>query len=292
MEGKRMKRVAVLGGTGMAGHVVATYLEEQGHDVYIISRSAPTGKKSQPIEATDFTALEQWLRRVGPDVVINCIGILQKQADAQPHLAVLINAYLPRWMENMYRNTDTRIIHLSTDCVFSGRRGSYTEKDKPDGDTMYDRSKALGEIDNDKDLTFRMSIIGPDCNEKGTGLFHWFMGQTGEIRGYSRAIWNGITTIHLARAIDSAIQQNLTGLYQLVCKEPIDKYHLLLLFQQTFHTSNVRIVPFDGFAVDKSLVNTRTDFAFDVEPYPKQVREMYDWIHVHRSLYGERYFQA
>ncbi len=287
-----MKRVAVLGGTGMAGHVVATYLEEQGYDVFITSRSASTGLKSQPIDATDFPALEQWLRGVKPDVVVNCIGILQKQADAQPHLAIQINAYLPRWMENMFRNTDTRIIHLSTDCVFSGRRGGYAEKDDPDGNSIYDRSKALGEINNDKDLTFRMSIIGPDRNEQGTGLFHWFMGQTGEISGYSHAIWNGVTTIHLARAIDSAIQQNLTGLYHLVCKEPIDKYHLLQLFKKAFPKNNIHVIPFDGYVVDKSLVNTRTDFAFNVELYPKQVREMYDWIHAHRSLYGERYFQV
>ena len=291
MEGKRMKRVAVLGGTGMAGHVVAAYLEEQGYDVYITSRSAPAGPKSQPVEATDFTALELWLRTVKPDVIVNCIGILQKLSDEQPHLAILINSYLPRWLENMYCNTDTRIIHLSTDCVFSGLRGGYTEKETPDGITMYDRSKALGEIDNVKDLTFRMSIIGPDYSGLGTGLFHWFIVQTGEINGYSRAIWNGVTTIHLARAIDAAIRQKLTGLYQLVYKEPIDKYHLLLLFQQTFHKNDVRIVPYDSFVVNKSLINTRTDFEFIVESYPEQVQEMYDWIHSHKSLYGERYFK-
>ncbi len=285
-----MKRILVLGGTGMAGHVVSTYLEEKGYDVYITSKSAPVSQKSQPVDVTDFVALEKWISSVNPDVIVNCIGILQKQADDYPHLAILINSYLPHWLENAYRSTDTKIIHLSTDCVFSGRRGSYTENDEPDGATMYDRSKALGEINNNKDLTFRMSIIGPDRHDGGTGLLHWFMGQTGEINGYSQVYWNGVTTIHLADAIDEAIKQNLCGLYQLTPKEPINKYHLLLLFQDIFGKTDVQIKPFDGVILNKTLINTRLDFNFRIKTYEEQVRDMKDWVYNHKSLYGSRYF--
>lgn len=285
-----MKRVLVLGGTGMAGHVVSTYLEEQGYDVYIASKSAPVSQKSQPVEVTDFDALETCMNSVKPDVIINCVGILQKQANAFPHKAILINSYLPHWLENAYKDTDTKVIHLSTDCVFSGSRGSYTEKDEPDGATMYDRSKALGEIKNDKDLTFRMSIIGPDRHEGGTGLFHWFMGQTGEINGYSKVYWNGVTTIHLAQAIDEAIKQGLSGLYQLTPKEPIDKYHLLILFQKYFGKTDVAIKPYNGVTLNKTLVNTRTDFWFRLKMYPDQISEMKDWVYAHKSFYGDRYF--
>ena len=285
-----MKRVLVLGGTGMAGHVVSTYLQEQGYDVYTTSRSASSSPMSRAIDVTDFRALEDWMISIKPDVVVNCIGILQKQAEEAPHLAILVNSYLPHWLENKFRHTDTRIIHLSTDCVFSGMRGSYLETDEPDGTTMYDRTKALGELRNEKDLTFRMSIIGPDQHESGTGLFHWFMGQTGEIKGYSEVIWNGVTTIHLAQAIDAAIKQGLTGIYQLTPNEPINKYDLLKLFQQVFDKSDVSIVPFAGVALNKTLVNTRRDFDFRLKPYPEQIRDMRDWVDTHKDMYDKRYF--
>ena len=287
-----MKRVLVLGSTGMAGHVISTYLEERGYDVYTTSRSASSSPKSRAIDVTDFQALEAWMKCLELDVIVNCIGILQKQADESPHLAILVNAYLPHWLEHTYQGTNTKIIHLSTDCVFSGRRGLYRETDEPDGPTMYDRSKALGEIHNSKDLTFRMSIIGPDRNEKGTGLFHWFMGQTGETNGYSEVYWNGVTTIHLAQAIDAAIQQGLTGLYQLTPKEPINKYDLLLLFQQVFGKTDVKIKPLSSVSLNKTLLNTRTDFAFQLKSYPEQVRDMKDWVDSHKDMYGKRYFPA
>ena len=289
MEGKRMKRIAVLGSTGMAGHVVATYLSEHGYDVYRASRSEQDGAKSKRLPAGDFALLESWLDEIRPEVVINCIGILQRQAEAKPDLAILLNSYLPHWLANRFRDTGTKIIHLSTDCVFSGKRGGYTEADEPDGATIYDRSKALGEIHNNKDLTFRMSIIGPDRHERGTGLFHWFMAQHGETLGYTNVIWNGITTIELARAIDMAIRQDIYGLYHLTPEESIDKYHLLLLFQEAFQKMNVSIRPFDGISSDKTLINTRSDFSFEIHPYPQQIAEMHEWIIKHQELYGERY---
>src|SRR5699024_1115052 len=107
----------------------------------------------------------------------------------------------------------TKIIHMSTDCVFSGKIGNYKEDSLRDGETFYDRSKALGELDNQKDLTFRNSIIGPDINENGIGLFNWFMKQEGSINGYSKAIWTGVTTLTLAKAMDSALKEDLVGIY-------------------------------------------------------------------------------
>ena len=150
---------------------------------------------------------------------------------------------------------------------------------------MYDRSKALGEIVNGKDLTFRMSIIGPDIDPEGTGLLNWFLRQTGDIQGYSRTIWNGVTTLELARAIDAALRTSLTGLYQLVCPQPIDKYSLLCLFHEAFPNEGLHIHKVDGPALDKSLINTRTDFDFPVSPYPQQIAMMRDWIQAHPLLY-------
>jgi len=280
-----MKRVAILGGTGMAGNVAVNYLSEQGYDVHFTALNAPNTDKSKALDATDIPALSSWLDSVEPDVVFNCIGLLVKESDARADIAILLNSYLPRYLEQKYTASRVKIIHLSTDCVFSGSRGCYTETDIPDGETVYDRTKILGEIDNDKDLTFRMSIIGPDQNESGVGLFNWFMSQRGKIRGFTKAMWTGVTTIELARAVDAAIKQDLTGLYHLVPDKSIDKYSLLLLLRDGFGRTDIEIEPHDEFAVDKSLVNTRKDFDFEVRDYPQQVKDMYEWIKKYKDLY-------
>lgn len=280
-----MNRIAVLGSTGMAGHVVAQYLEERGHLVYRTSRSETNTDTRAAIDAADFETLGAWLDRAAPEVVVNCVGVLQRSCEERGDLAVLLNAYLPHWLERRYQGTVVKVIHLSTDCVFSGERGGYREDDLPDGRTMYDRSKSLGEICNSKDLTFRMSIVGPDIDPEGTGLFNWFMGQRGPIQGYSKAIWNGVTTIELARAIDAALIDNLAGVYHLVQPVPIDKCSLLELFAEAFPRSCVSIRRVEGIRTDKSLINTREDFAFTVKSYEAQIRDMYCWVQEHREFY-------
>ena len=280
-----MKRIVVMGSTGMAGHVISLYLEEHGYDIYRTSRSEKVGEKSAAFNVSDFPALECWLDSVKPEVVVNCIGLLQRDAQEHPDKAIWLNSYLPKYLESKYKKTSTKLVHLSTDCVFSGSRGRYEENDLPDGSTIYDRTKAFGEVNNDKDLTFRMSIIGPDVDFEGTGLFNWFMKQSGSISGYGKAIWNGVTTIELARGIDAAIKQNLCGLYHLVPEKHIDKYNLLLLFQKSFSKSDIEICYKDNVVLDKSLVNTRTDFNFLVKEYPEQIEDMKAWIEAHWHLY-------
>lgn len=277
--------VVVLGSTGMAGHLVAQYLQEQGYHVFRASRSEKDSILSAKIDVRDTTFLKTWLDDVQPNVIVNCIGLLQKACDARPDLAVLVNAYFPHWLEHVYAGTGTKVIHLSTDCVFSGDRGGYREDDLPDGRIMYDRSKALGELQNDKDLTFRMSIIGPDIDPEGTGLFNWFMQQHGEIQGFGETFWNGVTTVELARAIDAAIRNGLCGLYQLVPTGKVDKCSLLELIQDTFGLEGIHINRVAGPRMDKSLVNTRTDFPFTVQPYEKQIADMSGWVLSHHSLY-------
>ena len=283
------QRIAILGGTGMAGHVMVAYLEEQGFDVFYTARSASNSRSSKSINAEDIQTLMSWLDCVKPDVVVNCLGILQKESEARPDKSILLNSFLPRYVEQKYRYTNIKFIHLSTDCVFSGKRGKYLEVDTPDGETIYDRTKALGEVVNNKDLTFRMSIIGPDCNERGTGLFNWFMKQQGIVYGFSKAIWNGVTTIELSRAVVEAIRQDLSGLYHLVASEPVDKHNLLLLFKEIFEREDIEIKPEDSFVVDKTLVNTRIDFNFMVQTYPQQINNMKMWVDKHAERY-KHYF--
>lgn len=278
-------RVVVLGSTGMAGHVIAQYLEEHGNEIFRISRSEQPGEHSASIDVTDFAALSAYLDQVKPDGVINCIGLLQKACETRFDLGVLINSYLPHWLEQKYANTAVKVIHLSTDCVFSGTAGGYYENSLPDGTTPYDRTKALGEINNGKDLTFRMSIIGPDIDPEGTGLFNWFMKQTGKINGFGKVYWNGITTIELARAIDGALREQIAGLYHLVPVQGIDKCSLLTLFQKSFGKRDVTICRIEEPVVDKTLVNTRKDFDFVVRDYTTQVEDMRAWVERHCALY-------
>lgn len=278
-------QVLVLGAGGMAGHVIATHLSEKGYDVSTVSARNKLNESTTLIDVTDQDALEHYLSINSFDAIINCIGVLVQQSEDRQDLATYLNAYLPHYLEHRYRNTPTRIIHLSTDCVFSGKNAPYNESSIYDGEIFYDRSKALGELKNDKDLTFRMSIIGPDMQEKGIGLFNWFMSQKGEIQGYETAIWSGVTTITLARAIQEALQQNLTGLYHLVPDTSISKYNLLLLFKDQFTRQNLTITPTSSVSLDKTLINTRDDFNFTVPDYQNMIIEMRDWINSHKDLY-------
>lgn len=279
-------KILVLGASGMAGHVVSQYLREHGHDVQTLSSKTPFDESSHIVDATNKTALVNFLEKNTFDVVINCVGVLVKASEERKDLASYLNGYLPHFLEYRYKDTPTKIIHLSTDCVFSGHNAPYKEDSPFDGSTFYDRSKALGEIVNDKDLTFRMSIIGPDMQENGIGLFNWFMSQTGDVSGFTKAMWNGITTIELAKGIDRAINQDLTGLYHLVSDENISKFDLLGVFKEVFEKSDVQINPSNQLSVDKTLINTRTDFDFNIPDYHTMIKEMKDWIMSHKEFYN------
>lgn len=278
-------KVLVLGAGGMAGHVVATYLQEEGYSVDTVSARNKLNSKTKLIDVTDTNLLKSFLQKNNYDIVINCIGLLVKQSDEHKDLAVYLNAFLPHLLEEFYKNSKTKIIHLSTDCVFSGKNAPYNETSWYDGDLFYDRSKALGEIVNNKDLTFRMSIIGPDMQQNGVGLFNWFYAQTGTINGYAKAMWTGVTTIELAKAIKTAIEQDLTGLYHLVPNTNISKYDLLKLFVKVFKRDDIKVVPSDNVLQDKTLINTRTDFKFSVLNYEQMLVEMREWINNHHNFY-------
>lgn len=280
------KKILVLGSTGMAGHVITTFFEEtERYEVHNLAHRYPLNERSVLLDVTDFTEFDKYLDDLLPDVIINCIGVLNQFAENYQDKAILLNSYLPHFLQQKYRDIDTKVIHLSTDCVFSGKSGSYTETAFRDGDTFYDRTKALGEIYDNCNLTFRTSIIGPDINPDGIGLFHWFMNAHGAINGYANAIWTGITTIELAKAIDKAIATDLSGLYHLVPNRPINKYDLLLLFQKTFQRQAINIQRYESQYLDKSLVNTRTDFHYTIPTYQAMIAAMKDWIVRHPVLY-------
>lgn len=282
-------KILVLGGSGMAGHVISIYFYEKGHDVTAFSRSKLSYCNNINGDATDFKLLQKIIEEGNYNAVINAIGLLNENAENNKSFAVLLNSYLPHFLSYITKDMNTRIIHMSTDCVFSGKTGRYSEDSFRDGETFYDRTKALGELENCKDLTFRNSIIGPDRNQSGIGLFNWFMKQEGQINGYTKAIWTGVTTITLAKAMEQALKENLTGIYHLVNNETISKYELLNLFNKHMRNEEIVILPNDKVSVDKSLLNNRTDFSFKVPSYKEMIIEMKEWIKNHQQLYPHYY---
>jgi dTDP-4-dehydrorhamnose reductase len=288
-EGVRMK-LLILGATGMAGHVIAIYLKEQGHEVTALTRRDFPYTDNIIADVSDLPLVTETVKKGEYDAVINCIGILNQYAEENKHQAVFLNSYLPHYLSNITKDFKTRIIHMSTDCVFSGKDGNYKENSLRDGESFYDRSKALGELENSKDLTFRNSIIGPDINQNGIGLFNWFIKQDGEINGFTKAIWTGVTTLTLAKAMERALEENLTGLYNLVNNKSISKFDLLQLFNKHMKNTSIDISPNETVKVDKSLINNRNDFSFVVPSYEQMVIEMREWIRNHKELY-KHYFR-
>lgn len=275
----------ILGATGMAGHTISLYLHEKGHDVTAFSTRPFPYCKNINGDAMDKAFIISMLIDGDYDVIINCIGVLNQDCDREPSKAVYLNSYLPHLIADTLRNTNTRFIHMSTDCVFSGKLGNYSENSFRDGEIFYDRTKALGEVEDENNLTFRNSIIGPDMKENGIGLFNWFMKQDGTINGYTKAIWTGVTTLTLAKAMERASIENLTGIYNLVNNESINKFDLIGLFNKHMRDGEVTILPSDTVNLNKSLINSRKDFSFKVSSYEQMVIEMKEWVYNHKKLY-------
>ena len=280
-------KILVLGSTGMLGHVVSQYFFEKGCGVIKTTR-----KNDDPLYfdvEKNINQLEKIIESTKPDVVINCIGILNQKAEDNKTLAVIANSLLPHYIDQLSEKYSFKFIHISTDCVFSGNTGSYTEDSFQDATSFYGRSKALGEINNNRSVTLRTSIVGPDINENGIGLFNWFMKQTGEVQGFTNVIWTGVTTIELAKQIEFAIKNDLKGLYNVVNGNVIDKYSLLQLFKEKFN-KEIEIIP-NGEQVSKKTLLPSQKCHFDIPSYEQMIEEMKNWIIEHKELYGEKYIR-
>lgn len=281
-----MIRFLVLGASGMAGHTIAIYLKERGHYVVGLSRHGVAFLEDQIIsDVCDTKRLTEIIDQGEFDVIINCVGILNQHADRNPELATYLNGELPHILARIVEMKPVRVFQLSTDCVFAGNSGPYTESSVPDGQTIYDRTKAAGELFDDKNLTFRCSIVGPDMDPSGIGLFNWFMLQNKPIKGYTHAIWTGLTTLELAKAIERAAEEGVAGLVNMVPPESISKYNLLRLFNEKMRNGRISILPDDKILIDKTLVRTNFNSSFRPSSYAEQIEEMAMWIRCHKSLY-------
>ena len=275
-------KILVLGSEGMLGHVVKRYFENKGYEVYATSRNK---ENENYFDLTDnIKDIDKIVDRIKPQVVINCIGLLNKVAEENQALAVLINSYLPHYMDELSAKKNFKFIHVSTDCVFDGKKGQYAVDSFKDAYSFYGQSKALGEINNNRSVTLRTSIVGPDENPKGIGLFQWFMKQENETKGYSKAIWTGITTIQFAKCMEEAIEKNLAGLYHAVNGDKIAKADLLKLFAKYFKPST-KVIEDASFVSDKSLILRENDYKFNIPSYEQMIKEMKQWVLENKDLY-------
>lgn len=275
----------VLGCNGMAGHTISLYLKEQGHEVLGFDRSKSMYVDSVIGDAYNTEILSKLISENKFDTIINCIGILNQYAEKNKALATFLNSYLPHFLADITAGTETQVIQMSTDCVFSGKRGKYTEDDFRDGETFYDRSKALGELEDSKNITLRNSIVGPDINPNGIGLLNWFMQQSGEINGYKKAMWTGQTTLQLAKTMEKAAMEKAHGLFNTVPEYSISKYDLLLLFNHYLKDDSLKINQIEGVNADKSLKRTRFEFSYLIPDYETMIKELAEWIKNHKDMY-------
>ena len=279
------KKILILGSTGMLGHQVVNYfLKFDDYDVVDIAFRSKLREETIISDATDRTEFEKVVTELAPDFIVNCIGILI-HGSSNVENAIYLNAYLPHQLKKISKNISAKLIHISTDCVFSGDTGGYIETDVKDGEGIYSQTKGLGEIEDDVNLTLRTSIIGPELKGNGEGLFHWFMKKSDSISGFTKAIWSGVTTLELTKSIKWSIDNDITGLYHVTNNSSISKYELLKLFQKHVK-KDVDITPVNGKNVNKSFIDTRLLRKYRIPSYEQMVIDMAKKIIKNKLLYS------
>ncbi len=277
----------IFGVNGMVGHMIASYLKEKGHTVAGFAKNVSPICNTYIGDALKQEEVKEAIESEEFDVVINCIGILNSAVNNNMATGIYLNSVFPHYLAEYTSKKHTKVIHISTDCVFEGTLGNYTEHSNTDATSHYGKSKALGELNDNKNLTIRTSIVGPELKKNGIGLFHWFMSQKDTVKGYSYVIWSGVTTLQLAKTIEILSKEDISGLYHLVNNTTISKYELLQLFN-TYCKNSATIIQEDTtFVCDKSLVNTRTDINLSLPSYEEMVKEMSIWIQTHAKIYEQ-----
>jgi dTDP-4-dehydrorhamnose reductase len=260
-------RILVLGGTGMLGHKLVRQWQDK-FTVYTTVRgdssrfvNAGLFKSAQmiyPVDVENYDAAANAVKTASPDVIVNCVGIIKQLPTSKNVIKTLrVNSIFPHQLKEIAEANSARLITISTDCVFSGKKGNYREADAPDAEDLYGKSKNLGEVLAENCLTIRTSIIGREL-ETAHSLVEWFLSNRGgRVKGYTNAIYTGFPTFILAEILSDIIvnHQNLSGLYH-VSSEPIDKYRLLCLLREAYRP-DIEIEPFEEFRIDRSLDSTK-----------------------------------
>jgi dTDP-4-dehydrorhamnose reductase len=281
-------RILILGGSGMLGHRLWINLRKN-HETWVTVRGNGSEFPDAPefpnqfirlmVDALNFDQIIRAMASIQPDLVINCIGLIKQQGHLarDPLFSISLNAMLPHRISMTCRTAKIRMIHISTDCVFSGKKGNYLESDPSDAEDLYGRTKFLGEVAYPHCVTLRSSIIGRELKNH-LGLIDWFIAQTGTIHGYKQAIYSGFTTDEFSRIIQDYVIPNpsLSGVYH-VSSNPISKYDLLQLAKQAYR-KEIEILSDEEFFCDRSLDSTRFRQITGYQPpsWKNMIEEMSD----------------
>lgn len=280
-----MKKVLILGATGLIGHQVYYYLKERGdYEVVAMGHTRKLNHETIQLDARNEELFIEKIIEITPDIIVNCMGILISEANKNPEQAIFLNAYIPHRLKRVVDDLGAKLVQISTDCVFSGKDGGYTETDIKDADDIYGRAKGLGEITDAPHVTLRTSVVGPEIKD-GEELFHWFMQQQRTIQGYTKSLWSGVTTLELAKAVVWAIDSDIHGLYHVTNGQSINKHELLLLFKK-YTNKAIEIDKVDGRKTDKSFIDTQQQRDYVIPSYDIMIAEMVNQIRTHPELYA------
>jgi dTDP-4-dehydrorhamnose reductase len=279
--------ILVLGATGLIGSTLFKYLSlNEAFQVFGSIRDLSSKRYFSPKIAKSLILLNQIsefdkylaiFKKIRPDIVINCIGITKHvEGGRDPLITIPINAYFPHYLNSICQDQGCRLIHISSDCVFSGEVGGYSESDIPDAMDFYGKSKAMGEISKGRAITLRTSTIGHELNGS-LGLLDWFLSQQISCQGFKNAFFSGVTTIELAKIIESYVIPNakLEGLYHVGANK-ISKFDLLTQIAREYR-KKIEIIPNNVFKIDRSLNSDRFYGATGYRPptWPQLIREMH-----------------
>lgn len=282
-------RLLILGASGMLGNALLRYFSAKGFfQVYASARdygslgniaSVLNCKMIAGVDAENPFDLQRVFDLAQPDLVLNCVGVVKQLDEADDALvSIPLNSLLPHRLAELCVDAGSRLIHFSTDCVFSGKKGCYLESDIPDATDLYGRSKLLGEVDYENAITLRTSLIGHELRG-ARSLVNWFLAQEGSVRGFTRAIFSGLPTVEIARFIEQYVLPNseLHGVYHLSA-EPISKHDLLSIVKHVYG-KQIEIIPDDSFVIDRSLDSThlRQVTGFKPKSWPELVQAMHDF---------------
>ena len=289
LNGNKIMRMLILGASGMLGNTLLRYFSVKSEfQIFAAVRSADSlcaiavkenYRLIPGIDAANRDDLDRAFDEVQPDVVLNCVGVVKQLAPAEDALvSIPLNSLVPHHLASLSAASGSRLVHFSTDCVFSGKKGSYIESDIPDPTDLYGRSKLLGEVDYPHAITLRTCFIGHELN--GTrGLVNWFLAQEGSVRGFTKAIFSGLPTVEIARVIEEYVlpYPELHGVYHLSL-DSISKHDLLSIVKDVYG-KQIAIIPDDSFVIDRSLDSTRFCQAtgFLLKPWRELIQAMHDF---------------
>ncbi len=259
------------------------FLAKNDYEILGISGSRKFNSETKIIDVQNIESLISIIEKFRPNFVINAIGILISESKKNLKKAIFLNAFFPHFLNEISLKKNFKLIHISTDCVFSGLKGGYLENDFKDGKSNYAKTKGLGEIINNYNLTVRTSIVGPELKSEGEELFNWFMKQNKPIYGYLNAYWSGVTSIELFKFISFAIENKITGLYHLTNGIKINKNDLLTLFNKSLKRE-CKIKPFENDFNDKSFIDSRLIYP-SPPSYEIMIKDMANFIKNNIEMY-------